>query len=414
MIVCFRICLINLVLITAILYIVGCSTSPEKIEIIDLNDRIENDENDGDSDEPDEEPQPENRIIVLDNFYAELFADNLNRPTSIAFPPDATHRLFVNELNSGKIWIIENGIRIENPFFDLSAVHPESYPMSGSRGLIGLEFHPDYEVNKYVYITFSRTTANGEVASVARIKDENNTGIDFEIILPDIPSSQGHQIQNLRFGPDKMIYIGVGDAYQIEEVQNISSLHGKILRLTEDGNVPPDNPFGIDNYVYALGFRNPYDLIFTHANELVVNDNGDIGMDTFQFVQAGDNFGWPYERGNHGNSAYQEPLYVWKDVVVPVGMHVYRGTLYPVQYQNKLFQVLFGEVVPGRNQYGKRVQVVEFSENSGNVDVSFEDFAIFEFEGMSNPIDVTEGPDGKLYINDYFRGEVFRIVYLAK
>ncbi len=405
----FRGCVFNLVLMLALLHIISCSTPTDKSNIFDKNDRIENGDDNGNGN--DDEPEIEYRILLPEYFYAELFADSLHRPTSIAFPPDGTHRLFVNELNSGKIWIFENGSRINKPFFDLSDIYPESFPLSGSRGLIGLEFHPEYHINKLIYVTYSRTTATGEISSIARIKDENNSGIDFEIVLTDIPGSQGHQIQNIRFGPGKMIYVGVGDAYQTEEVQNTLSMHGKILRLTPEGDVPPDNPFGTSNYTYSLGFRNPYDLIFTNSNTLVVNDNGDVGMDTFQIVKAGDNYGWPIARGNHGNPAYQEPLHVWDNTVVPVGMHVYKGSEYPEIYQNKLFLVLFGEVVPGPNVYGKRVQLVEFSEDSDHMNVGFEDFAIFNFEGMSNPIDIAEGPDGMLYVIDYFRGEVFRIVY---
>lgn len=400
---------IALIIVLVYSTIYGCSTSPDKIEIYDLHDP-ETEETDR-PEEPEDEPGSGLPVVLPDNFYIELFADSFNQPTSIAFPPDGTNRLFVNELNSGKIWVIENGKKIENPFFDLSTVFPNSFPISGTRGLIGLEFHPDFEQNQFVYITFSRTTGNGESATIARIKDEQNRGTGFEVILTDIPSSQGHQIQNLRFGPDEMMYVGVGDAYQLEEVQNISSLHGKILRLTPEGEIPSDNPFGNDNYVYALGFRNPYDLIFTQSGKLVVNDNGDDAMDTIQIVGSGDNFGWPDVRGIHGNATYNEPLYVWENVVVPVGMHVYTGDHFPAQYKNKLFHVLFGKVVSGPNQSGKRVQVVDFDEISGKVEINFEEFAIFEFEGMSNPIDVTEGPDGMLYVSDFFRGEVYRIMY---
>ncbi len=365
--------------------------------------------------EPEDDPIPpvddELPIVLPDGFFSEVIASQLDGPTSIEFPPDGSNRLFVNELTTGHIWIFEDGERLEEPFFNLQDFYPDSFPFSGSRGLIGLEFHPDYQNNRWLYITYALPGEEGESGYVARITDENNRSADFTEILSDLPSEQGHQVQNVRFLPDGMLYLSVGDAYRPEMVQEVSAKHGKVLRFTESGDIPADNPFGGDNYVYALGFRNAFDLAFGDNGELLMSDNGDVGMDTFRQVEPGSNHGWPFAEGFHGNPDYSKPLYVWEDAVVPTGLHRYLGNQFPSQYHGALLQVLFGVVSDGPDPIGKRIQIVEKEGSGVNASVSFSDFAVFEFDGKANPIDIAEGPDGSLYVSDYFQGKIFRIFY---
>jgi glucose/arabinose dehydrogenase len=352
-------------------------------------------------------------VLLPDGFDIELYAEGLDQPTSIEFPPDGSDRLFVNELTSGLIWIIENGERLPEPFIDLKEFYPDSFPFTGSRGLIGLEFHPDYQTNRYLYITLALPNPDDaeETGFVVRITDQNNRGTDIIEILSGLPSMQGHQVQNVRFGPDGMLYLSVGDAYRPGLVQDVDEMHGKILRLTEEGEIPGDNQFGEDRYTFALGFRNAYDLVFDDEGRLFVADNGDVGMDSFRLVEPGSNHGWPVVEGFHGEPDFTDPLHVWPETVVPTGMHVYGGDQFPYMYQGKLFQVLFGVVAEGPDSSGKRIQVADVNASGHETTVTFSDFAVFEFEGMSNPIDVAEGPDGSLYVADFFQGKIFRISY---
>lgn len=358
--------------------------------------------------------QEVDEISVPEGFVVELFSENITLPTSMEFPPDGSDRLFVNELQSGKIWIYENGEKLDEPFVDLGLNIEGGFPVDGENGLIGLEFDPDYQTNGYVYITYAARENEQEVASVARFTDVNNKGEDFTVLLTDLPSDKGHQIENLRFGPDGMLYVSVGDAYEEEKVQDVNEYHGKILRMTPTGEIPADNPFGPDNYVYALGFRNSYDMYFRENGDLLANDNGPDGMDRFMVIEAGGNYGWPEEEGFNDNPEFTNPLQVWESTVAPTGMHFYKGDQFPSEYQNKLFQVLFGftaSTTPNAN--GKRVQIVNIEGEGQDTEVSFEDFAVWEFnDGFpNNPVDITEGPDGSLYIGDIFQNKIFRIRY---
>lgn len=349
-------------------------------------------------------------IQVPVDFELDLFAENLEAPTSIEFPPDGSNRLFVNELNSGKIWIFENGEQLSQPFLNLAEIIPDQYPLPGARGLIGLEFDPNFSTNGFVYIAYGTSVNGQEKGVIARVRDQNNQATEFTILQGDLPSYQGHQVQNLEFGPDGMLYASIGDAYEPDLAQDTTALNGKILRFMPDGNIPADNPFGPDNPVYAIGFRNPYDLIFSENGELFVNDNGSQANDGFYKVSAGTNAGWPLVEGEHNNPDFLQPLYVWQNTVVPTGMHIYRGVQFPDRYQGKLFMMLYGVTTEGLNLDGKRLQIVDLEEQN-LTENSFIDFMVYRFEGFANPIDVTEGPQGTLYISDVVQGHIYSISY---
>lgn len=361
-----------------------------------------------------EDQPPAIDITVPDGFVVELFSDEIILPTSMEFPPDGSDRLFVNELQSGKIWIYENGEKLSEPFADLALNIEGGFPVAGENGLLGLEFDLDYNENKFVYVTYASRLNGGEIASVARFRDVNNRAEDFTILLTGLPSAKGHQIENLRFGPDGMLYVSVGDAYQEEKVQNLEEFHGKILRMTPTGEIPSDNPYGPDNYTYALGFRNAFDMHFRDNGDLIVSDNGPTGMDRFMVVEAGGNYGWPEEIGFHENPLFINPIHVWTETVSPTGMLTYNAQQFPDEYRGQLFHVLFGYTFSeGPNANGKRIQVVRLVGSGNNTSAEFEDFAVWNFneESPNNPVDIAVGPDGSLYVGDIFQNKIFRIFY---
>jgi quinoprotein glucose dehydrogenase len=364
--------------------------------------------------DPPEVQDSEIDITVPDGFCVELFSDDISLPTSMEFPPDGSDRLFVNELQSGKIWIYENGQKLSTPFTDLTLNIEGGFPVQGENGLLGLEFDPNYASNGYVYVTFAARVNGSEIASVARFTDVNNTGENFTVLLTGLPSAKSHQIENLRFGPDGMLCVSVGDAYEEEKVQNLDQFHGKILRMTPEGNVPADNPFGPDNYTYAVGFRNAFDLHFRENGDMLICDNGPIGMDRFMVVESGGNYGWPEELGFHDNPEFINPVHVWTETVSPMGMLTYKGTQFPDQYRGKIFHVLFGYTYSeGPNVNGKRIQVVSLDGSGSETEAVFEDFAVWNFDDQSpiNPVDITEGPGGSLYVGDIFQNSICAIEF---
>ncbi len=347
------------------------------------------------------------RITVPQGFLAEIYTSGFDLPTSIAFPPDGSDRLFVNELQSGTVWIVVDGARLAEPFVQVLTNTTGGFPVDGENGLLGIAFDPEYATNRYVYFTYATRTDSGTFGSVARLTDVNNRGEDLTVLLEGIPSAPGHQIESLAFGPDDKLYVSTGDAFMEDQVQDTDTFLGKILRMNPDGSIPADNPFA-NSYTYAYGMRNGFDLVFDEAGNLYSTDNGPDHSDELNQIQEGGNYGWPMRLGYTSMPEFVTPLHVWTQIVAPGGMIVYRGTQFPAAYRGKLLLVLFGfTFTQGPSDRAKRVQMVDLS----SAPPVFQDFAVYDFAGFGNPLDITEGPDGSIYLSDIFQGRIYRIRY---
>ncbi len=126
-------------------------------------------------------------------------------------------------------------------------------------------------------------------------------------------------------------------------------------------------------------------------------------------IVARGKYGWPIQLGKHKPDAvFINPLHTWRKIVSPAGMVFYQGTQFPAAYRGKLFLVLFGSTFSkGPSSISKRVQVVDLNA----MPPTFEDFAVYTFTGTGNILDITEGPDGSLYLTEIFQGKIFRISF---
>ena len=362
-------------------------------------------------DEEPTEPQfkQQNGFTIRTDLSISQFASGLEFPTSLSFAPDGSNRLFVNELQSGKIWIFEDGVKRATPFADLETMVEGGFPVAGENGLLGITFDPNFESNGYVYASFVVREDGVNIGKIVRMKDVNNQAQDKTIILDDVPSAPGHQIESIRFGPDEKLYVSVGDAFQEQLAQNFDELPGKLLRLNADGSIPSDNPQP-DSYTYAFGIRNAFDFIFRDNGDVILTENGPSEKDEMNVIQSGANYGWPNELGRNEGSEFNQPIKVWQDIVAPAGMEFYTGNGLPQQYQNTLIQVLFGRTASsGTDPRSKRLQTVTLNGAGLNTEPVFEDMVTYNSSGEGNPTDVTQGPDGNLYFTDIFRGTIYKI-----
>lgn len=359
----------------------------------------------------DDDNEPSIPFTLPDGFTGEEYLSGLDLPTSLAFPPDGSNRLFINELQSGRILIAQDGELLDEPFAQLETNVQGGFPVDGENGLLGITFDPNYETNGYVYVTYARRTDDGTFGAVARFTDVDNKGEDFTVLLDSIPCAKGHQIESLRFGPDGKLYVSAGDAYQQDAAQDTSAFVGKILRMNPDGSIPADNPFP-NSYTYALGFRNCFDLVFDDADELYSTDNGPSFNDEMNKIVAGGNYGWPNGTGPLSDAKSVNPTHTWNEIVAPAGMEFYEGQQFPAAYRGKLFLVLFGATASTEpSDRSKRIQVV--SNLDAESGPTFEDFAVYDIHGTGNPVDVTVGPEGNLYLSDIFQGRIFKISYAS-
>jgi glucose/arabinose dehydrogenase len=250
-------------------------------------------------------------VNLPSGFSVSLIANGLNSPTSMTVAPDG--RVFVTEQN-GSVRIIQNSTLLSTPFLTISV------NSNGERGLLGLEFDPNFASNNYVYIYYttssspihnriSRFTANGNLVV------PGSEVIIFE--LNNLASATNHNGGAIHFGPDGMLYAAVGENATPSNAQSMNNLLGKILRIAKDGSIPSSNPFyttasGNNRAIWALGLRNPFNFAFQPGTgRMFIND---VGQNTWEEINdgiAGSNYGWPTTEGTTNNPSFRSPLYAY-------------------------------------------------------------------------------------------------------
>lgn len=257
----------------------------------------------------------------------EEVVSGLEVPWGIAFLPD--NEMLVTE-RPGRIRWVENGKLNPQPIATVKVSD------RGEGGLLGIAAHPDFAQNRFFYIYFTASTETGPVNRVERWKFSVD-GLKAKrdrIIVDNIPVARFHNGGRIRFGPDGMLYIGTGDARDPDLSQDINSLAGKILRVTPEGQVPPDNPYS-GNPVYISGIRNTQGFDWINPSTLWVSDHGpsgDLGRsghDEVSIAQAGDNLGWPTIYRCESRPGLKSPTLTWRQALPPGGAAVYTGSAIP-------------------------------------------------------------------------------------
>jgi len=262
-----------------------------------------------------------------DPVRLEKVVDGLEVPWGIAFLPSGG--MLVTE-RPGRVRLIQGGRLEATPVATISTGEP------GEGGLLGIAVHPNFSANRffYVYYTFNKPSGNVNRVERYRLAEDNTQATADRIIIDDIPAGTFHDGGRLRFGPDGMLYVGTGDGRNSATSQNDDSLAGKILRLTDEGGVPGDNPVNGKAY-YAKGIRNTQGFDWYDADTLAVTDHGPTGemglegLDELSMVPPGANLGWPQVYGCQSGPGLVTPTFVWKEALPPGGAAFYRGSGIP-------------------------------------------------------------------------------------
>ena len=225
----------------------------------------------------------------------------------------------------------------------------------GEGGLMGLAFHPDF-ANGQPYVYVAHTYSSGGVRNrVVRLRVTGSTLGTPEVILDNLAGSSIHNGSRIAIGPDRLLYVTMGDASNTGLPQDRTSLNGKILRLTLTGAPAPGNPFG--TAVYSYGHRNPQGLVFLPSGTLYSTEHGPADNDELNRIEAGRNYGWPDVRGKCDGDAgsgevpfcqannVAEPLANWTPTIAPAGLDYYDGSLIPGWRGSLLFTTLKGEAL---------------------------------------------------------------------
>jgi len=260
-------------------------------------------------------------------------------------------------------------------------------------GLLGLAVHPEFESNRWFYIYYGGADDTNQVERWV-LAEDNATAVLDKVILSDIPAAQFHSGGRLRFGPDGHLYIGTGDAATLAFPQDLESLSGKILRVTDEGEIPDDNPFP-GSPVWVYGVRNTQGLAWTDDGTMITTDHGPSGLphedgrsghDELNIVVAGDNLGWPELFACEEGDDVVSPIITWAEALPPAGLAVYTGTEIP-EWQ--------GDIVIGVLGFGDIGQLHRIRlDDDGAVAIS-ESYLVGS--GFGRIRDVAMGPDGGLY-----------------
>jgi glucose/arabinose dehydrogenase len=305
---------------------------------------------------------------------------------------------------------------------------------TGLGGLLDVALHPRFAENRLIYLAYSKPGEGQGNATTAVLRarwDGGSTLADAKDILVadayhggpgtgpgtgdgSLGPASGSYGSRLVFDANALLYVTLGDRNIPPKAQDPASHIGKILRLREDGAVPPDNPFigkpGYKPEIYTLGHRNPLGLAFNPlTNELWSTEQGPQGGDELNLIQAGRNYGWPrvslgrnYDgtRVGVGFSApgFEEPVVYWVPAIAISGLTFYTGDKFPAWKGNAFVGGM-------RANTGQHVQRVQF--NAQGLPTNRE---LLLGELKQRIREVKQGPDGFLYVlTDETFGAILRI-----
>jgi glucose/arabinose dehydrogenase len=381
------------------------------------------------------------RIVPLKGF---------NQPFSMAFLPDGN--ILVTE-RPGCLRIVHGGALDPKHVTGLPAIQA-----AGLAGLMDIALHPRFAENKFVYFTYHKPAAGnpgnsgalppsgrcapaGDAAAggrgngggrgagggpgtitLARGRWDGNGLVEVKDLFSAIASGNASRIA---FGKDGMVYmtVGFGDIpppyvnAAAAPPQNPNDLAGKVLRLKDDGTVPPDNPFagraGYRPEIFTMGHRNSLGLaVQPETGAIWESENGPNGGDEINLLQAGKNYGWPivsYGRFYLGprvsTKAWQEgmedPMVFWVPAIATSGLAFYNGDRFP-QWKNNLFA---GGMRQGEVPRSGHLERIDFNDKWEEL---HRESMLRELQQRIR--DVRQGPDGALWLlTDNSDGRVLRV-----
>jgi len=254
---------------------------------------------------------------------------------------------------------------------------------------LGLALDPGYADNRHLYAVNTISQDGLLVNRLVKLLDGGSFLEEVAILMDDLPAASNHAGGRLRVGKDGMLFLSVGDAQQPELAQQMSSLAGKILRISPDGTIPADNPFP-NSPIYSIGHRNVQGLDWDPIhNFLYATEHGPSGFDgapggdEINIIQAGGNYGWPVVTHTETRPGLTQPLAEFTPSVAPGSGMFYTGELFPQFKGNFFFGGLAGEGL---------YRVVFSPENPAQI-LLIEKMAI----EVGRIRDVVQGPDGAIY-----------------
>lgn len=321
---------------------------------------------------------------------------NLDVPWEIKWGPDSN-----GEQNF--IWIteragivsrinVESGEKIE--ILNLTSI----VTTESESGMLGMEFHPDFENNSIVFIVYTYYQGWNIKERLSAFSYNSNLEIleNEQILIDGITGYSTHNGSRIHALEDNTLLMSTGDAQNQSDSQNINILTGKTLRIdiseNNFGGVPSDNPIP-GSYVWSWGHRNAQGIEVAPNGIIYSSEHGPQNDDELNILEPNRNYGWPNVMGFCDGFSEQafcdennvvEPLVNWTPTIAPSDIIWYDHPSIP-EFQNTLLMTVLKD---------KMLVRFEFSEDGTQV-INQTEFFNYEWGRLR---DICVSPDGKIYL----------------
>ncbi len=320
-----------------------------------------------------------------------LVARGLDRPWSLLILPDGD--MLVSMRNSGEIRAIHNGVLDPKPLAGLPTM----------TRMFDLVMHPKYAENHWIYFGYAKPLGEGKTAMVmarGRYEGASLSNVQDLYVSPATPAGGSR----MAFAPDDTIYMTISGAAGGPAPRSLDAVAGKVIRLRDDGTVPPDNPFvgkaGARPEIYSLGHRDQFGIApHPVTGQMFHVELGPYGGDKINILKAGGDYGWPdygYGRnndsspmGNPNTPGIEPALLVWLPGITPSGLLFYTGDKFPAWKGN----LMVCSTVRGRVNGASGVERVVFNDKMWETRRE-----TFLTEMKQRMRDIRQGPDGLIYL----------------
>ena len=345
------------------------------------------------------------------DFRVVVLTRGLEHPWGLTFLPDG--RFLVTERPGRLRLVAADGTLDPRPVEGLPPIAAQ-----GQGGLLDVALHPQFAENGLVYLSYAARGTGGIGTEAARGQLVDRRLEDVKVLFRQQPKSGGgrHFGSRLVFDRQGQFYITLGDRGEMARAQKLDDLAGKIVRLTADGQIPPDNPFanqaGARPEIYSLGNRNVQGAaLHPVTGELWTHEHGPQGGDEVNVIRVGRNYGWPvitygveYVIGTKIGEGTQkpgmeQPLHIWVPSIAPSGLAFYQGDRFPGWRGDLFVGALRGQMLVRLRFDGEKLVREE---------------RLLEGE-LGRIRDVRAGPDGYLYLlTDADDGVIARLEPVAR
>jgi glucose/arabinose dehydrogenase len=328
-----------------------------------------------------------------------VVAQGIDRPWSLLILPDGD--MLVSVRNTNEVRAIRKGVLDPKPLGGLPAM----------RRMFDIVMHPEFNENKWIYFSYSKPGEGRTPITLARGRFDGAALSSVQDLYTSDPTTPS--ASRMAFAPDGTIYMTVsGAAGRVAagaqgpelDPRKPNTAYGKVIRLRDDGSVPPDNPFvgkpDARGEIYSVGHRDHFGIApHPVTGQMFHVELGPYGGDRVNILKAGGDYGWPdhsYGRNNdsspipHPNVAGIEPaLLIWVPGITPSGLLFYTGDKFPAWKGN----LMTGSIVRGRTNGASGVERVVFNDKMWETRRE-----TFLPELKQRIRDVRQGPDGLIYL----------------